>query len=334
MHKLIATHSGTHHADDAFGVAVLAAVFPDHELIRSRDPAELERADFLVDVGGTWDPAAGRFDHHQRGFVGARTREDTEGHSVPAEGYASAGLVWREFGAAYVRRVAHDMGQQLDGETVEAIARDVDSALVRYLDLVDTGQDQVAPGIFGLSELLSLFNTDWMEEQGLEAPQLAALQLQRFREAMALVQRVLDAFIRRKVGQVLAADKVRGGQRLLGGRVLFLADGGMPWTRVVVEEMPEVLLVVYPDSDGGRYQVRTVPERLGSFRSRMDLPAAWAGLREAELAAASGVPDAVFCHTNLFIAVARSLEGALRLAELALPPPREDTDRPSSIITA
>ena len=132
------------------------------------------------------------------------------------------------------------------------------------------------------------------------------------------MRRFLDRFILRRIGQALAADKVRRAERLLSGRVLHLADGGLPWTRVVVEEMPEVLLIVYPDSDTEQHQLRTVPAKMGSFESRMDLPEAWAGLRDQQLAAASGVPDAVFCHSNLFIAGARSLEGALKMAELAL----------------
>ena len=125
----------------------------------------------------------------------------------------------------------------------------------------------------------------------------------------------------RRIGQELAAEKVRAAPRLLDGRVLLLAEGGMPWTRIVVDEMPQVLLVLYPESDedGERHVLRTVPVAADSFANRRDLPAAWAGLREAELAAVTGVPDALFCHTNLFIAVARSREGALRLAELALP---------------
>jgi uncharacterized UPF0160 family protein len=137
---------------------------------------------------------------------------------------------------------------------------------------------------------------------------------------MAIVHRFLQRLVLRRIGQELAAGKVRAADRLLDGRVLFLADGGMPWTAIVVKEMPQVLLVLYPESDesGQRYVVRTVPATLGSFDSRMDLPAAWAGLRDQQLAAVSGVPDAVFCHTNLFIAVARSLDGAVRLAEIAL----------------
>jgi uncharacterized UPF0160 family protein len=138
---------------------------------------------------------------------------------------------------------------------------------------------------------------------------------------MALVRRALDRFVLRAIGQALAADTVRSAERLLAGRVLLLRDGGMPWTRVVVDEMPEVLLVIYPESGREQHQIRTVPAAAGSFASRMDLPAEWAGLRDEQLAAVTGVADAVFCHRNLFIAGARGLAGALRLAELALAQP-------------
>ena len=313
MTKLIATHSGSFHADDVFGVAVLAAVFPDHRIVRTRKPEEIAPADFVVDVGGVWDAAKGRFDHHQRGFGGARMRD-----GEPAEGYASAGLVWREFGTGYVRQAAQQLGQAIDDATCTKIANDVDASLVRYLDLVDTGAADVAPGVFGFSSLLSLLNSTWLEEGTLSAEERARLQLERFEEGMAIVRRVLDRFILRGIGQVLAADKVRAAERLLDGRVLHLADGGLPWTRVVVEEMPEVLLVVYPEWDTQQHIVRTVPAQAGSFQSRLDLPQEWSGLRGEQLASASGVPDAVFCHTNLFIGAAKSFDGAMEMARKAL----------------
>lgn len=316
--QLIATHGGTFHADDVFGVAVLAAVFPQHEIVRTRDPDEIARADFVVDVGGVWDPATGRFDHHQRGFDGARTRLDSEGRPTPAEGYASAGLVWREYGGAYVMQAARDMGHAVDAGLAARIAADVDAALVRYLDLVDNGAAAVAPGVFGLSSQLAQLNTTWLEERSLDAQAVARLQLVRFHEAMTVVNRSLHRFVLRMLGQVLAADTVRRAQRLMEGRVLLLSEGGMPWSRVVVEEMPEVLLVIYPETGRDQYQVRTVPAAEGSFASRRNLPADWAGLRDEQLAAVTGVPDAVFCHMNLFIAGARSLEGALRMAAIAL----------------
>ncbi|RMD58252.1 MYG1 family protein, partial [Candidatus Woesearchaeota archaeon] len=47
-------------------------------------------------------------------------------------------------------------------------------------------------------------------------------------------------------------------------------------------------------------------------------PKEWAGSDAQTLAKLTGVQDAVFCHRNLFIAAAKSKQGALKLAKLAL----------------
>nr|WP_315236156.1 MYG1 family protein [uncultured Albidiferax sp.] len=320
-HTTIATHSGTFHADDVFGVGVLMGVFPSHTLLRTRDKALIATADFVVDVGGTWDAASGRFDHHQRGFEGARPPRLVDGAIVPGVGYASAGLVWSAFGAAYVQAWAQTHGHSLDEAAVASVVNTIDHSLVQYLDIVDTGQGDVAPGIFGLSSLVAQLNTHWLEEQGLDLAAKAQLLETRFREAIAITRKFLDHAISKKVAQIRAMDIVRQAPRLLGGKLLHLREGGMPWTRVVVDEMPEVMFVIYPDSDGNQYQIKTVPAEVGSFDTRMDLPASWAGLRDQELAAVTGVADSVFCHLNLFIGGARSFEGAVKLAELALAEP-------------
>ena len=102
--------------------------------------------------------------------------------------------------------------------------------------------------------------------------------------------------------------------------MLHLHGGGMLWTLVVVNEMPEVLFVIYPDSDGDQYQLKTVHVAPESFVSRRDLPMSWASLRDQELAAVTGVADSVFYRSNLFIGGAKTLVGAIRLTALALQP--------------
>ena len=163
----IATHSGSFHADDVFGVGILMGVFPSHTLVRTRKPALIETANFVVDVGGTWDAATGRFDHHQRGFEGARPAQEVDGQTVPGVGYASAGLVWAAHGADYVKAWASIHGQNLNEPAVDDIVRSIDHSLVQYLDIVDTGQGDVSPGIFGLSSLIAQLNTHWLEERGM-----------------------------------------------------------------------------------------------------------------------------------------------------------------------
>jgi len=307
----IATHSGKFHADDVWAVATLAIVHPEYELIRTREPERIAAADIAVDVGGAWDPQAGRFDHHQKGFAGARASGVT---------YASAGLVWREYGARCVALLARrDLGETLEPDQARQIAYAIDADLVQYLDMADNGAARNAPGGYGLSAVISGYNPNWLEEQQAgNAAAAEALRLERFRHATAFMQEVIANQVRYRVGSLRALEQVRAGKLLEDGRVLVLANASLPWSGVVRNEMPRVLLVIGYSISEDRYMLNTVPANPETFEARLDLPAAWAGLREADLAAVTGVPDAMFCHNKLFIAAARSFDGALALARLAL----------------
>ncbi|HYD82078.1 MAG TPA: MYG1 family protein [Paucimonas sp.] len=308
---IIATHSGRFHADDVWAVMALDLVFPGCELVRTRDPARIAAADFAVDVGGVWDPSNGRFDHHQKGFVGARQSGVV---------YASAGLVWREYGARCVARAAElHTGRALDAKDAQDMAWAIDNDIVQYLDMSDTGAARNAPGGYGLSAIVSGFNPTWLDEEragGVEAGE--ALRLAQFRRAMEFMRDILVNQVKYRVGAMLAAEQVRQGERFEEGRVLFLKNGALPWTALVRNEMPKVLFVVSYSALEQRHMLHTVPAAAEGFEARKDLPAAWAGLQGAELAAVTGVADAGFCHNGRFIAAAKSFEGAMRMARLAL----------------
>ena len=66
----IGTHNGSFHCDEALGVALLrrTAAFADAKVLRSRNQEALDKCDVVIDVGGVYDPAANRFDHHQKEF--------------------------------------------------------------------------------------------------------------------------------------------------------------------------------------------------------------------------------------------------------------------------
>jgi uncharacterized UPF0160 family protein len=82
---IAATHDGRFHADEIFALAVLKLIFPDLEIVRSRDEKFYRNTDIIVDVGHVYDPENSVFDHHQRSF--SIKRES----GIP---YASFGLVW------------------------------------------------------------------------------------------------------------------------------------------------------------------------------------------------------------------------------------------------
>jgi uncharacterized UPF0160 family protein len=307
----IATHGGKFHADDAWAVAVLNILFPGSAIVRTRQPDLIEAADFAVDVGGIWDPATGRFDHHQKGFDGARQS------GVP---YASAGLVWREYGARCVSALAlAHYGQPLLDDSAREIAYAIDADIVQYLDLSDVGAAKNAPGGYGLSAVISGYNPNWMDEQRLGYGAAAdEYRLAQFRRAMDVLTDIMINAVKYRVGALRALDQVRQSEVLEDGKVLFLKNGALPWSSVVRKEMPKVLFVISHNIAEQRYMIHTVPMSTENFDARADLPAAWAGLRDADLAAVTGVPDAGFCHNGRFIAAAKSYEGIRAMARLAL----------------
>jgi uncharacterized UPF0160 family protein len=308
---IIATHSGKFHADDVWAVAVLHMLFPENELIRTRDGAKITEADFAVDVGGIWDPQQGRFDHHQKGFSGARQSGVV---------YASAGLVWKEYGAQCVEVLAQTCcACTLDVKDAQQIAYAIDNDIVQYLDMADTGAAKSAPRGYGLSAVISGFNSTWLDEQQASNPEAAErLRYKQFLRAVDFMQDILKNAVKYRVGALQALQRVRQSEQLENGKVLFLRNGAMPWASIVRNEMPNVLFVLGYSIAEDRYLVNTVPASAESFKARKDLPQTWAGLRDADLAAVTGVHDAIFCHNNLFICAAKSFDGALNLARQAL----------------
>jgi uncharacterized UPF0160 family protein len=290
---VIATHDGSFHADEVFALAALVLLGQPLEIIRTRDRKVLAGADVRVDVGFRHDPATGDFDHHQRGFDTARPN---------GVRYASFGLIWREFGA----RVC-------DGD--QEIADAVDASLVQGVDANDTGQRLTESLIDGAHPLtvngvVGGFNGRWDETLAPEQERL------RFDEALDLARGILAR-------EVLAAASGRRAVRVVREAIAAATDPRLielpvdaPWKQVLVHEAPEALYVMYPKRQG--FGLEAVPRELGSFQNRRDLPDAWGGLEAEDLVAATGVPDALFCHAKRFLVVASSREGIQALARLAL----------------
>jgi uncharacterized UPF0160 family protein len=305
LRPLLATHSGTFHLDDAFAYAVLrlalglGATGGDHALVRTRDEAVVAAADVAWDVGAVYDAAANRFDHHQRG---APVRED----GLP---YSAAGLVWRHYGEAVVRALLEPSGA---ADLAAAVASEIDREVVRRIDAIDNGVGPPGDAL-GMASLVEDSNPSW-DSPGIgdQAAEDAA-----FLRAADLA----EGFLRRRIEAVrarLAAEAVvlAAHARSADPRVLEL-DRKLPWEGPVFAHALPVFYAVYPVPNGN-WMVDAMPPEPGSFAQRLPLPEAWAGLRDADLAAACGVSDAVFVHARRFVAAARSREGAMAMARRAI----------------
>jgi uncharacterized UPF0160 family protein len=170
-----------------------------------------------------------------------------------------------------------------------------------------------------MSAVVSGYNLNWMDEERLGYGEAAdAYRLQQFHRAMDFLTDVMANAVKYRVGAMLALEQVRGAEVLEGGRLLYLRNSALPWSSVVRKEMPKVLFVISHNLGEQRYMLHTVPATADTFEARADLPASWAGLRDAELAAVTGVADAGFCHNGRFIAAAKSYDGIYAMALQAL----------------
>jgi uncharacterized UPF0160 family protein len=289
----VATHDGSFHADEVFALATLTLLGETVEIVRTRDRDEMAACDLRVDVGFSHDPGAGDFDHHQREFSLARDN---------GVGYASFGLIWREYGA----RVC-------GGD--EELAEQLDQSLVQGVDANDTGQRVFTTLIDGVRPLtvngvVGALNARWDEDLSPEQERT------RFDHAVGLAAPIIEREMASAASGLRAARQVRDAIAAAKDPRLIELSDNVPWKSVVVPEAPDALFVIYPKRQG--WGLEAVPRELGSFDNRLDLPEAWAGLDAGDLAALTGVEDALFCHAKRFLTVASSREGIGALAEQAL----------------
>lgn len=288
------THSGPFHADDVLAWGLLQVfVDADATLVRTRDAAVMADADVVFDVGGVYDPATGRFDHHQQSYEGP---------------LSSAGMVldWLES----------------TGKMVPALAQRLRSRLVDYVDDVDNGRREPDPAVPCFASMVEAYN------RGLDGT-LPGFDTAFFRAGE--VARGLVAGIAAGYEEEAAAEAVvkaaMADAEARQSNVIYLHEY-VRWKPAYYRlggETHPTEFVVAPGPDGS-WRAFAIPPRLGSFAQKVPLPEAWAGLVDEELEAVTGVAGARFCHKNRFIMVFNTKAGLFEalqtggIARGALPP--------------
>lgn len=290
----VATHSGTFHADDVFASAVLRAALGNFDFVRTRDPALIAAADIVFDVGGIYDPAAKRYDHHMRDLP---RRED----GTP---YSSVGLIWRDFG----RKALPNLVPGIDEAALDLVWQDIDTAIILAIDLADNGVSTASPGHLAL--LIEAFNPTWDSRQTYD---------EAFAEASDLARGILQRAAQQACAEAKAMSFVLAAAKSAKVPRVIVLDRKLPWEKAVFDGgLNDLLFVIYPNEDATSWYCRTIPPEPNSFGQRLSVPEAWHGLQEEAFSKAAGIPDGVFCHPSGFICGARSQASAMRLAEQAI----------------
>ena len=296
--KKLVTHDGSFHTDDVFACATLSMILDKEgqkfEVIRTRDEKIIKNADYVFDVGGIYDEKMNRFDHHQIGGAGKRAC----GNNMYID-YASIGLVWKKFGTV------------LTGS--ERAAEMIDRKLAAPIDALDNGQSlvenkcDISP--YYIQDLFFSIRPTWKET---DRDEDAA-----FLECVELAKKILSREIIQINDALLAEEIIIAAYKNAADKRIIILDKHYPW-ELVVSNFPETLFVIYQREADGLWAAKTVRKDQNSFVNRKNFPKIWAGLRDEDLQNVSGVRDAVFCHRGLFLVVAKSKEGAIKLAQNAV----------------
>jgi len=287
--KIIVTHNGKFHADDVFAVATVSLVFgKKFRLIRTRDENIISKGDIVIDVGGVYNNKRNRFDHHQ--MLGAGKRKN----GIP---YSSLGLVWKKFG----REVCGD----------KKISDYLDKRFIQQIDAVDNGFDiaklKFDVPSYNISDVIDAWVPAWDEKVDTD---------KAFQKAVDIAKKILQREIIKAKSKFKAEKFVKAAYYKSRDKRIIVLDKYYPSQELAVNFMPKTKFIIYPQN--GVWSVRATRRNLLDFKIKNPFPRSWSGKRDGELIKISGIKDAIFCHRNLFLAVAKSREGAIRLAKIAL----------------
>lgn len=287
--EIVVTHGGKFHADDVCAVAflrILGYITDETRVIRTRDEHMIASADAVLDVGGIYDPHTNRFDHHQSDFNEKRSC------GVP---YASFGLIVKEFGSEILNP--------------EELA-EFDKRFVRLLDGPDSGHLLYEGEVVSLHLAIGWLMPDWDDS---DASKFDAA----FDYAVEWVTPVIEASMRRAKAKIRAKAQLAAAIWVNEEGTIVEMSRFIPWTEYVCEHYPQAHYVIYPHLMGG-YAAQVVPNHPLTFESKCRFPKKWGGMVNEELASASGVSGARFCHVAGFLVVAATLDGIHDLVQKSI----------------
>jgi uncharacterized UPF0160 family protein len=314
--KKLVTHNGSFHADDIFACATLELILEKqgeaYEVIRTRDEQIIKSGDYVFDVGGIYDPEQNRFDHHQKGGAGRRTPSAGEGQESVAIEYASFGLVWQKFGKKLC--------------SSQRVVDILDKKLAAPIDAFDNGMElvqnkfDVSP--YYLQHIFFAMRPTWQEEESRASVNGARYDFAKskdmiFLKCVEMAKEILSREIIQTEHILLAETAITDIYKSSADKRIIVLDKKYPYD-YILNNFPEPIFAVYPRKITGDWAAEAVRDNPKTFVSRKDFPKAWAGLRDEELQKVTGISDAIFCHRGLYLAVAKSKEGAIELAKKAL----------------
>lgn len=271
------THDGTFHADEVTACALLIFfdLIDENKVTRTRDPAKLEKCEYVCDVGGIYDPSKKLFDHHQMDYQGPMS---------------SAGMV-----LLYLKEI---------GKLSEKEHDFFYNTLIMGVDAHDNGRELHNKGVTTYSHIISNFTPIVHDVDH-------ATQNEAFFQALSFSKGHIERMWNRH--HYIYSCRQTVSDAMAAGKDVLIFEKALPWLEIFFElegaRHPAKFVIMPADN---HWKLRGIPPSFEEkMKVRQPLPKAWAGLLAEDLAKISGIKGAIFCHKGRFISVWQTREDAL-----------------------
>lgn len=349
--KKIITHNANFHMDDVASCAILTQIFPNAEIVRTRNitAEEFNDKDILIlDVGTRLEPELNNYDHHQFRKPELLATDNpilqtSQAHRPNGVPYASFGLILKYFGEEYITKKY----PELKPEEVTKMVERLDKNFAENIDYTDTtgntpkfedpGPGKINISAINISSLLAQFNP---KNGKLEDYDKAFEQAVLFTKI--LIQNAEKHYIfdlREEKNIKLALEEY---QKNPTGLLIF--DKYTTWQSGVDlanrifrgrnQEDNQIKYVIYPAPDN-TWRVQQTQKTLTNPEGIQPFPKEWWGTNAENketnqnisktLTEKTGIytqgpnhPEFIFAHTGGFILGTKTKEAAIQLAQESL----------------
>ncbi len=299
----IGTHDGSFHADDVLAVAILTTIYPNHQVVRSRDIDILNLMDILIDVGDVYDHRIKRYDHHMH-----NPPKDKFGHM-----FSSAGLIWRHYAKIYLETIGIPKDFMFEGNVFDLITNVERHIRIHWIHPIDRADNGLAQGPTAISEIVRSMRPIHPERSDQRYNDL-------FIETVSMVSHIFKRSCFHSADHVIAKTQCMNSEKkvLLDGKVIV---SQLPFHNYkVLYATPSHFSICPSDVYKGselHFVVRPIIDvNTKSFRT--SFPQEVLGCRANTIEQRLGVKGVNYIHHNGHLALVNSEEEAIALCECLL----------------
>lgn len=299
----IGTHDGSFHADEVLAIAILTSIFPNHHIIRTRDPDTLSWVDCVVDVGGIYDHSNRRYDHHM-----PNPPQNRGGHV-----YSSAGLIWRHYSQVYLSAIGVPKRFAFEGNVID-LASAVDRQMrLQWIEPIDRNDNGMTHELTPISVVVQAMRpTDPLKSK--------TTFDKAFLETVSMVAHLFKRSCFHAVDHAIAQTKhLISEKRFLHDGAIVVCDHPVPSYRQYATT--DAHFVVHPSLQceglDNNYVLRPVPNQ-NSKDPKTSVPKTLLGARRDMIETLTKIEGVSYVHHNGYLILADSEQAAIQFAEFCL----------------